>query len=239
MKTHNFVNSVSPLGFHNIHYTSWNDSGSSRAVVCVHGLTGNANNFNSLARSLEKKHTVHAIDMVGRGESGRLFVPSFYNNAQYIYDSLVVINNLGLEEIDWVGTSMGGIIGMMLASMPHSPIKRLVLNDVGPYISAKALNNLKTKLVEEHKENTSYDPKILSSIGALLCDIDLEYLWKNITCPVLVLHGKDSEILTDKDLKRMRTIRDFDYAGFEGVGHVPLLNTKEQTDVVEKWLKGK
>lgn len=126
---------LSAGGFHRVAYVEWGEPDAGRVVVCVHGLTRNSRDFDVLARTLAAEGMrVACPDVVGRGRSGRLADPMGYGAPQYLQDMNALIARLGTDEIDWVGTSMGGILGMMLAASPGTPIRRLVLNDVGPFI---------------------------------------------------------------------------------------------------------
>jgi pimeloyl-ACP methyl ester carboxylesterase len=80
--------------------------------------------------------------MVGRGRSDWLADPAGYGYPQYCADMAALIARLGVERVDWVGTSMGGLIGMMLAAQPNTPIARLAINDVGPFIPKAALERI-------------------------------------------------------------------------------------------------
>ena len=112
-------------------------------VFCVHGLTRNARDFDVLAKALtDRGHRVICPDIAGRGESGWLHNPVEYNNPNYAQHMAGLILTLGISQLDWVGTSMGGLIGMGLASVPNSAINRLVINDVGPLIPAAALSRI-------------------------------------------------------------------------------------------------
>lgn len=116
-------------------------------VVCVHGLSRNARDFDALAAYLAAAgRRVLCPDVVGRGDSDRLPVPALYQTAQYAADMIQMLNALGLEQVDWVGTSMGGIIAMNIACSPLSPIRRLVLNDIGHVIPAASLDEIGTFL---------------------------------------------------------------------------------------------
>ena len=103
-----------------------------RVLVCVHGLTRNGRDFDSLAAALADCYRVLCPDVVGRGRSDWLRDPRHYGYPQYLADMTALIARSGAESVDWVGTSMGGLIGMMLAAQPGAPLARLVLNDVGP-----------------------------------------------------------------------------------------------------------
>ena len=131
---------LSAGGFHRLHVTEWGAPEAAATALCVHGLTRNGRDFDWLARALAETGTrVACPDVVGRGQSDWLRDPAAYDFAQYMADSTVLLAHLGAEEVDWIGTSMGGLIGMMMAALPDSPIRRLVLNDVGPFIPAAAL----------------------------------------------------------------------------------------------------
>lgn len=126
-------------GLHRMAYVEWGDPASPRVLVCVHGLTRNARDFDFLARSLAGDYRVVCPDVAGRGRSEPLAVADDYVLPVYAADMITLIARLDVDEVHWVGTSMGGLIGMVLAADPKSPITRLVLNDVGPMITAQSL----------------------------------------------------------------------------------------------------
>lgn len=126
-------------GLHRLAYTEWGDASNGEVVVCVHGLTRNGRDFDELARHLARRYRVVCPDVVGRGLSGWLTDPAAYGFPQYVADMVTLIARLDVPAVHWVGTSMGGLIGMFLASMENSPIRRMVLNDVGPLITASSL----------------------------------------------------------------------------------------------------
>ncbi len=129
-------------GFHRVDYTEWGDPLNPRVLVCVHGLTRNGRDFDALAQQLSTDYRVLCPDVVGRGTSEWLAQKSDYAYPLYLSDMAALIARSGAERVDWVGTSMGGIIGMMLAAQPGSPIGKLVLNDVGSIVSAAGLQRL-------------------------------------------------------------------------------------------------
>jgi pimeloyl-ACP methyl ester carboxylesterase len=130
---------LSPVGFHFLAWTEWGPADGA-PVVCVHGLTRTGRDFDFLAAALaERGRRVLCPDMPGRGASDRLPDPSLYRNDIYVGACAHLLATFGDRRIDWVGTSMGGIIGMIVAAMPNAPIRRLVINDVGPFIPAAAL----------------------------------------------------------------------------------------------------
>ncbi|MCK9389702.1 MAG: alpha/beta hydrolase [Sulfuritalea sp.] len=133
------VNCLSPAGFHHMAYVEWGDAANPKVLVCVHGLTRCSRDFDFLARALADDYRVVCPDVVGRGRSDWLRDKSLYNLPQYCADMTTLLARLNVDTVDWLGTSMGGLIGMALAAQPESPIRRLVLNDVGPVIAAVSL----------------------------------------------------------------------------------------------------
>ena len=108
----------------------------------MHGLTRNGRDFDHLARALADEYRVVCPDVVGRGRSDWLDVKADYGFPVYVNDMVTLIARLNVDEVHWVGTSMGGIIGMLLASQARTPITRLVLNDVGPVITSISLQRI-------------------------------------------------------------------------------------------------
>ena len=138
------VQCVSPAGLHRMAYTEWGDRDNPRVLVCVHGLTRNGRDFDMLAQALAADFRVVCPDVVGRGRSGRLRDPSAYGIPQYVADMVTLIARLDVDSVHWVGTSMGGMIGMALAAQESTPVLRLVLNDVGPLVTVEALERIAT-----------------------------------------------------------------------------------------------
>jgi pimeloyl-ACP methyl ester carboxylesterase len=108
-------------------------------VICVHGLTRCARDFDFLARELAPRCRVVCPDLPGRGDSDWLANPLEYQLPVYLADLVALIARLDVETVSWVGTSLGGLIGMALAALPGSPVRRLVLNDAGPVLAASSL----------------------------------------------------------------------------------------------------
>lgn len=134
------VSCLSPAGFHRMAYREWGAENSRGVVVCVHGLTRNASDFDLLAADLAAAGwRVLCPDTVGRGASDWLAAPNSYDYPQYLADMAVLIARCGVERLHWVGTSMGGLMGMMLAADPKTPLASLLLNDVGPLVPNAAL----------------------------------------------------------------------------------------------------
>jgi pimeloyl-ACP methyl ester carboxylesterase len=123
-------------------YLEWGDPADPRVLLCVHGLTRSGRDFDYLARALAGRRRVVCPDVVGRGRSDHLRDPGLYGLPQYCADMVTLIARLDVAEVDWLGTSLGGLIGMALAAQPDGPIRRLVLNDVGPRIAAVALERI-------------------------------------------------------------------------------------------------
>ena len=133
------VQCLAPEGLHHMAYWEWGDAANPKVLVCVHGLTRQGRDFDTLARALAGEYRVVCPDVVGRGESDWLKNPASYAIPTYVADMVTLLARLDAREVHWVGTSMGGLIGMGLAALPESPIRRLVLNDVGPAIEYAAL----------------------------------------------------------------------------------------------------
>ena len=133
------VQCLSPVGLHQMAYQEWGDPENDRTLICVHGLTRVSNDFDALAQALANDYRIICPDVVGRGRSGHLRDPQYYRVPQYVSDMVTLIARLDVTSVDWFGTSMGGVIGMALASLPDNPIRKLLLNDIGPSIDAEAL----------------------------------------------------------------------------------------------------
>jgi len=136
------VQCASPKGLHRIAYIEWGDPRNDKVLVCVHGLTRCARDFDALARSLAERYRVVCPDMAGRGDSDWLADPMLYVYPQYLSDVVTLIARLDAEAVHWVGTSMGGLIGMMLAADPNTPVTKLVLNEMGPVVSKASLERI-------------------------------------------------------------------------------------------------
>ena len=142
--TQKSVQCISPSGLHRMAYTEWGERDNPRVLLCVHGLTRNARDFDMLAEAMSGHYRVICPDVVGRGRSGRLLDPAGYAIPQYVADMVTLIARLNVETVHWVGTSMGGLIGMALACQSGSPIRKLLLNDVGPLITVESLKRIGT-----------------------------------------------------------------------------------------------
>jgi len=162
MESHSFL-SLGERGFHRVAYTEWGDPSNPHVVLCVHGLARNSRDFDFLAEALARDARVVCMDVVGRGDSDWLDDKSEYTFSTYMSDAAALIARITTPirerffpdlrsrwlrrasgtRLDWVGTSMGGLIGVLLAAKRNAPIRRLVLNDVGPLVPWNALFRLK------------------------------------------------------------------------------------------------
>lgn len=296
----NSIYGVSDEGFHNVAYTEWGSSAPEHpTVICVHGYTRNGRDFDTLAHYLGVKgRHVFCPDVVGRGDSSWFKQAHHYNFTQYVADMNALIARTHAQQIDWIGTSMGGMIGMMMAALPNTPIRRLILNDIGPQIPLHGLRKLakyignepEFKSVEEAKQyfKANYsefgilteqqwdtftehsieqraakvyvakvDPGIKNpkstmqavsdffhhpqkSLEGILYDIDLWSIWKKIRCPVLVIHGVRSDLLTPEIIRKMiRTHPKTEVYEVENAGHAPALLETSQHEIIEQWLHSK
>lgn len=276
---HGHVHGLSASGFHRIHYTGWGDLAEGDPLVCVHGLTRNGRDFDVLAHALSERFFAICPDIVGRGESDRLADPSGYGYPQYLSDMAVLLGHLGDQPVDWIGTSMGGLIGMFLAAQPKSPIRRLVINDVGALIPAAALQRIADYITEKpffssmeeaqeyiraihapfgdltddqwrHLTTHSvrparggfelrYDPAIADSFAQSVDqDVDLWPVWANVKCPVLILRGATSDLLTGQTADEMAARHpQTTVLQIEGCGHAPALMERQQIEAIKSWLE--
>ena len=127
---------------HRMAYHAWGNPRNPKVLLCVHGLTRRGSDFKTLAEAMCQEYYVVCPDVVGRGDSDRLSNPMQYAVPQYVADIAQLVKHLGVSQVDWLGTSMGGLIGMVYAAMPNSPIRRMLINDVGPKIEAEAIQRL-------------------------------------------------------------------------------------------------
>ncbi|CEK10539.1 alpha/beta fold hydrolase [Legionella hackeliae] len=292
-----YVMCASQEGFHKVAYSEWGSPKTDGStIICVHGLTRNRCDFDPLAHFLSSQgHHVFCPDIVGRGDSSWFRNSKHYNYQQYIVDMTTFIARTGAHTVDWIGTSMGGLIGMALAALPNSPIRSLILNDIGPQIPAHALwrlgqyvgkhpefaseeeakqyfktiygsfgklseeqwNYLTTHSIKERAPGlfvAKLDPHIKESkssgqllkeffvnphraLEGIFFDIDLWYLWEKVTCPVLVIRGKDSDMLLPEHIKRMqRGHSNVSLIEIDNAGHAPILFELPEHEKIAHWL---
>lgn len=198
--------------FHRIAYTDWGSTANPHVVVCVHGLSRNSRDFDFLASALTPDCRVVCMDVAGRGESEWLEKRSYYTFATYQGDAAAMLARASAPpaekwfrrsskvKLDWVGTSMGGLIGMLLAARRGSPIRRLVLNDVGPLIPWSALLRMKGyitrgKRFDRLEQVEAYVRDVCASFGPLT-DAQWHHLARHS-----VRRGEDGELLLRYDPK--------------------------------------
>ena len=164
---------LGPGGWHALHATDWGREKNKRVVVCVHGYSGNGRDFDWLARDLASNARVICPDIAGRGESAWLSNAYAYNFPQLLSDLRAMLVQVGAPKVEWVGTSMGGLLGLLLASESNSPISRLVLNDVGAFVPGDALREIASNLKA---------PKSFASMEALTAHLKRTHSdWGSIT----------------------------------------------------------
>lgn len=271
--------SLGAHGFHRIVYSEWGPSDGRRTVVCVHGLTRNGRDFDALATALEADLRVACPDLPGRGRSHWLPVATAYSPPVYVADMATLIARLAVEEVDWIGTSLGGLLGMMLAAQPNSPIRRLVLNDIGAFVAKEPLARISSyvgadplfadiealegylreihapfgPLTDEQWRHVAahstrpdpsgglrlhYDPGLAAAFkDGFDDDVEMWALWDAIPCPVLLLRGGDSDILSRETATTMLTRGpQTELIEFPGVGHAPMLMDAVQIAAVRSFL---
>ncbi|MBI1300338.1 MAG: alpha/beta fold hydrolase [Alphaproteobacteria bacterium] len=149
--TEEYILSQNSHGEHKVFYSDWGVDNTD-IIVCVHGLTGNGSDADYLAPALvENGYRVIAVDLPGRGRSDFLADPMDYNYDQYRKDLLALLNHLDVSQVDWLGISLGGLLGIWLAGEENSPIKRLIINDVGPDVPKNALDFIHTVISQEYR----------------------------------------------------------------------------------------
>ncbi|MCB1985767.1 MAG: alpha/beta hydrolase [Burkholderiales bacterium] len=185
------VPTVSPNGAakkpHHIAYTDWGDSKNPHVVICVHGLTRNCRDFDYLADVLSSQCRVICPDVVGRGQSDWLEEEKDYDYYPvYLSDAALLIRHIRSQysvpvKIDWVGISMGGLIGMMIATDPENEIHKLVISDIGPLIPVAALKRMSEYVGKAVRFNNlaefeTYIRKISAPFGKLT-----DEQWRHLT----------------------------------------------------------
>ena len=166
-------------------YREWGDPANPRVLLCVHGLTRLGADFRFLAQALSGSFRVVAPDVAGRGGSDRLANPAGYAIPQYVADMVTLIARLGVDSVDWLGTSMGGLIGMGLAGMEQAPIRRLILNDVGPRLDIGALQRIAAYVGQDPvfadiDQAIDYHRRIFSGFG-----LETDAHWRALALPGL------------------------------------------------------
>ncbi|MEI6737758.1 MAG: alpha/beta hydrolase, partial [Pseudomonadota bacterium] len=214
-----------------MHVTEWGNADNPNVLICVHGLTRCGRDFDVLAEAMSDHYRVLCPDVAGRGESDWLDYKADYNYPQYVSDMVRLIAKSGAKTVHWVGTSMGGIIGMLLAAQPHSPISRFVINDIGPLIPKSSLERL-AKFMDA-KASPLFD-SVEMAIAAVRDSSPFGPLtdaqWQKLTIPLIksALDGKwqfryDPAIANPL---KSQPIEDIDLFAFWNEIHCPVLVTR-------------
>lgn len=171
-----------PGGLHRVCYTEWGPPDAARTAICVHGLTRNGRDFDDLAAALVSNGwRVVCPDIAGRGKSDWLPRAELYGFPQYLHDMTALIARLDVEQVDWIGTSMGGLMGMMFAAPGNSPLRSLVINDIGPFIDTAPLEEIgdyvgQNPVFQSYEEAEGYIRKTHAGFGDLT-----DEQWKRLT----------------------------------------------------------
>jgi pimeloyl-ACP methyl ester carboxylesterase len=194
------VQCLSPAGLHNVAYKEWGDPANKKVLLCVHGLTRVSGDFDALAAAMCDQYRVICVDVVGRGRSGWLKNPAFYQVPQYVSDMVTVLARANADVVHYFGTSMGGQIGIGLSSLPDSPVKKLVLNDIGPKLDIVAIERIgsyvgKGIAYDTYEEAEQYIKSVSVTFGA---HADAE--WHKFCSDVLV-QGADGKWTRNYDLR--------------------------------------
>jgi pimeloyl-ACP methyl ester carboxylesterase len=203
------LDGLSLTGFHRIAYVDWGPLEGAIPVLCVHGLSRQGRDFDYVAVALAAiGRRVVCPDLVGRGRSGKLRNANEYALPQYCADMNALVARLGSEQVDFVGTSLGGLIGMVLAGMPGNSIRRLVVNDIGPFLPWKGLARIGTYLsampsdFRDLGEAEAYFREVLAPFGDLT---DEE--WMHITRHSVEWHASHERYVTLFDPQIVRAFR--------------------------------
>ncbi len=183
------VRCLSRAGFHTMRYSEWGAQDNPHVLVCVHGLTRVGDDFSRLAADLSDRYRVVCPDVVGRGRSDWLPDPKLYGLAQYAFDMATLIARLNVDRVDWLGTSMGGLIGLSVAGQPNAPVGRLILNDIGPRMQLEALLRIadyvgRTERFDSLERATEYVRSISTGFG-----LRTAQQWRELTESVVRFDG--------------------------------------------------
>lgn len=204
------VQCISPAGLHRMAYKEWGEPDNTKVLVCVHGVTRVGDDFDSLARALSDHYRVICPDVVGRGRSGRLRNPQLYQIPQYVSDMVTLVARVTANsdggEVDWFGTSMGGLVGMALASLPDNPIGKLVLNDIGPTLDPAALQRIGDYIAQDLRfknfaEGAKFVREVSASFGA-----HTDEQWHKLAADVL-REGDDGQWVRHYDMGLAEPLR--------------------------------
>ena len=267
-------------------YQEWGDPDNPAVLVCVHGVTRISDDFDHLAAALSDRYRVICPDVVGRGRSSWLANPQFYQLPQYVSDMVTLVARLDVPQVDWFGTSMGALIGMGLASLAESPVRKMVMIDVGPTLNYPALARIGEYIALEvrfadfdagveyirtisapfgpHTDEEwrklagdvlrqqpdgqwirHYDPAISKAFESMTAESAQQgeaAMWAaydKIRCPVLLVRGSESDLLTPETAAQMtqRGPR-AELVEFAGIGHAPTFMHDDQIALARRFLLG-
>ncbi len=270
-------------GFKTLNYTQYGNINTKYPpVFCAHGYLRNSLDFARMGQALSKEMLFIAPDYFGRGKSPFLDEPEHYHYMQHYTDSVSLMARYGANKYSWIGSSMGGIIGMIVAAQKNTPVQKLVLNDIGPFAKNSALKSAYNfilsaglqsfatlreaeayfkqiggcyhQLTDEQwkfvtqanfvrmrdgRFHMAIDPKLQNSLQAHFeKDLIMWEIWDRIQCPVLVLRGKKSQVLTQETaLEMMSRGPKTRVVEVEDAGHTPNIMDMEQISVIEEFLK--
>lgn len=270
------VQCLSPAGLHRMAYKEWGDPDNPDVLVCVHGVTRVSDDFDALAAAMADRYRVICPDVVGRGRSSWLKDPKHYVVPQYVSDMVTLIARLNVPQVDWFGTSMGALIGMGLASLPESPVRKMLMNDVGPTLNFEALARIGDYIGQDlqfdsYEQGRAYIRSISAPFGPHTddewdklardvlrqgqdgrwrrhYDLSLALPFKSLTadaakqgeaalwaaydairCPVLLVRGSESDLLSRETARQMseRGPR-AKLVELAGIGHAPTFMHADQ-----------
>lgn len=265
---------------HKIAFSEWNPEGE-ETLVCLSNLIGNSHDYDFLAEVVSKGFRVIALDMPGRGDSDWFQDAALYNYDVYVADLFAILKILKISKTHILGSSMGGIMGMILANNYPSIVKSLILNDIGPVIPGIALAKIRKYLavkpplpnfeiakkhlqmvfknfgikgdkfwdhVTRHNTTKAADGNLYMKYDAKISEtfiVDMENpqdvvfwdIWDKISCPTLLIHAKDSDILLQKTVDKMNIRHNMSVYVVHDVGHAPALFDKKEIDYIDSWLK--
>ena len=183
------VQCLSLAGLHRMSYKEWGDEDNPNVLVCVHGVTRVGDDFDYMAQALAGDYRVIAPDIVGRGRSDWLKNPQLYVIPQYVSDMVTLLARIlkddERQKVDWFGTSMGGLIGMGMASLPGNPIRKLVLNDIGPVLAPQAMQRIGDYIGQDLRFDTFEDGARFIRDVSLSFGAHSEAEWRKLATDVL------------------------------------------------------
>lgn len=208
------VQCLSPAGLHKMAYKEWGDPANPNVLVCVHGVTRISDDFDNIARELCESYRVICPDIVGRGRSDWLSDSRYYTIRQYISDMVVLLARLNVDKVDWVGTSMGALMAMELAAMPNNPIRKLVINDIGPTLDKISLSTIGNYIGQELHFPTFADAETYIRAISISFGPHTEEQWHTLATSVL-RQMADGQWTRHYDLSLAEAFKDAYFANAE------------------------